>query len=119
MTHDEMIAVIAAHRDGKKIECRQTEAGRITNEVFSQASLLMRSELVRKGAATWENQPISEWKPKTGNLFDFISWEYRILAEPREWEIRINKATGNGEVQRAGKNLHVSGYEIVTVREVL
>lgn len=58
MTHDEMIAVIAAHRDGKQIECNATE-----NE---------------KDPAGW----LIATHLDDDRLFDFGGFDYRIKPEP-------------------------------------
>lgn len=54
MTHDEMIAVIQAHKEGKTIECRQ------------------RTHLETKGS--WQIVPVPSWS--------FSSYEYRVKPEP-------------------------------------
>lgn len=59
MSPEQMIAVIAAHSQGKAIEGRKLD-------------------LVAKGVVNWIEPGHVEYG------FDFIEWEYRIKPEPRE-----------------------------------
>ena len=59
MTHDEMIAVIQAQKDGQKIQWRL------------------------KGAANWRE----DYEDASGPAFNFYSNEYRIKPKSRDWWI--------------------------------
>ena len=60
MNHDEMIAVIQAHKDGKQIQWKS-----------------------RNGVDGWDDCSDGYWQPK----FNFGCCDYRIKPEPREWWI--------------------------------
>ncbi len=93
MTDDEIIAVVQAHKEGKKIEWR-FDAGRIQN-----------------ATAYWE--PLTE----SWNWGDFRDREYRVAPEPRkprEWwiELRcdgsfIQMFTHSAQLTRGGELVHV------------
>lgn len=61
ITHNEMIAVIAAHRDGKKIEC-----GSAKDNVWGP------------------------WTAKAGHM-NFQAFDYRIAVEPRRCWVKWDK----------------------------
>ena len=89
-THDEMIAVIAAHRDGKAIEHRCPSVSK------------------------------AEWKPlRSGKilpvLFNFDDFDYRIKREPREFSLIV---TPYGNFYPADAEL-CPGWERIKVREVI
>lgn len=103
MNHDEMIAVIQAHKDGRTVE--------------------WRSKTAKAG------EPF-EWTPAAA--FDFIYFAYRIKPEPpkpREWWALFNEdwevCTGCGlsnSLEAASERNHRSHFgqmRIIQVREVL
>lgn len=94
MTHDEIIAVVAAHRDGKDIEAKHHEA--------------LVWNLITNGHPRW----------------DFPSYDYRIAPpKPREWWINIypdgSKSRLHASKQIADDVAHARRTECVHVREVL
>ena len=92
MTHDEMIEVIQAHRDGKKIEWR------LKNEEDSP----------------WSNSPF-------GISWDFHDFDYRIKQEPREWwiSVRGTESCAVAFLNRESAAACMLTAEVVHVREVL
>lgn len=62
MTHDEMIAVIKAHKEGRTLEWRSI--------AFPQSP------------GPWVELHNAEFRG-----FSFLSYDYRIKSEPREWWI--------------------------------
>lgn len=91
MSHDEIIAVIQARRDGKEIEARLTEAGAATQRLYNSSSEHDKQTLFQSGAAL-KMAPVKEgvWLPPISPTFNFVSYDYRIKPEPpkpREWWI--------------------------------
>lgn len=86
MTHDEMIAVIEAARDGKQIESRP-----VSNQ-----------------------HPSLKWRDGTGLIFDFVRYEYRVKPEPKRptpEEIAADVDRTNGNYARCClKKLREHGY---------
>lgn len=98
MTHDEMIAVIAAHRDGKTIQYM------------------------------WTDELENGWKdfdPGTGPAWNFKGCDYRIKPEPpkpREWwiSLRDNTTVHNPAYWNyLSARSHMLTSEVIHVREVL
>ncbi len=96
MTDDEIIALVQAHKDGKKIECR------------------------------YEHEPDNGWREFASKIsdWDFVTYEYRIATEPhkpREFWICNGRDKDNERwvlVDKAHPN-HVCGGEKIRVREVI
>lgn len=118
MTHDEMIAVIQAHKEGRTVQCKLNASGIVNQELIGRADKLLKERLVASGAATYV-KPAYDWSDKTCDLFDFVSYEYRVKPEPpkpREWWIQLPGETDHGEV------LHFKPFnenDFILVREVL
>lgn len=93
MTHDEMIAVLEAHRDGKVIECSPL------------------------GSGLWLPFDGGGFPPRT-----FHAYEYRIKPEPqqpREWWIE-RMPDGEKNLWTCPRSAVIGRYqEIIHVREVL
>lgn len=93
MTNDEMIAVIAAHRDGKALEWRDI------------------------------SRPADQWRScqPSGVSWDFNRWEYRIKPEPREWWISVRGGSTHhfAFYNRESAAASMLTSEVIHVREVL
>lgn len=81
MTHDEMIAVIQAHKEGRTVQCKLNASGIVNQELIDRADKLLKERLVASGAAKYV-KPAYDWSDKTCDLFDFVSYEYRVKPEP-------------------------------------
>jgi hypothetical protein len=101
MDHNAMIAVIAAHRDGKEIEARYRNRPQLTNQ--------------------WA-------KCTVGVSWDFNLFEYRIKPEPpkpREWWLYLcpryaSFHSFNSRTQEQAEELKCGECEeVIRVREVL
>jgi hypothetical protein len=80
MTHDEMIEVIQAHKDGKAIQARLAGGG-------------------------------SEWKRNTAPQWNFLSAEYRVKPEPKEyWLVPYKNKLGFTVFGSSTKNLDSDWY---------
>lgn len=94
MTDDEIIEVVQAHKEGKKIQVR----------------VLLTSKWYKRGIDdAWENMAICSW--------NFSDCEYRVAPEPRrprEWNL-----ARRGDCLWLINENHVIPDEIITVREVL
>ncbi len=73
MTHDELIAVIAAHRDGKEIEARFRE------ESYGSGPMGVFF-------GKWESFTRDKWP-----LWDTYRWDYRIKPMPKMRPIRVDE----------------------------
>jgi hypothetical protein len=93
MTHDEMIAVIQAHREGKKIQVRDRVNGEPWDDLQSNES------------------------------FNFVGFEYRVRPEPREWVlVPFAKSSRSEDGYLYGlRPIHdaVKFIELIHVREVI
>lgn len=81
MTHDQMIAVIQAHKEGKHVQCKLNPSGIVNQELIERADALLKERLAALGAAT-HVKPAYDWSDKTCDLFDFVSYDYRVKPEP-------------------------------------
>lgn len=85
MTHDEMIAVIYAHKEGKKIECRHAHSD------------------------------ASQWVPVGGTpAWNFTVYDYKVVRKPRKCWVRWNKETGRPELFYAHELPSAEGWQLVT-----
>ena len=84
MTHDEMIAVIKSHQEGKRVEDRPIG---LTGH---------------------------PWKRCPSPTFSFGIWDYRIAREPRKCWIRWNDSTGRPEMFCAHDLPSAEGWQLVT-----
>lgn len=91
MTPNEMIAVIQAYRDGKKIQVRLTKAGLVMRRLMTTLGRdsETETELVESGAAFKGPSNYGEdWTDRVENrYFNFVSYDYLVKPEPREWLI--------------------------------
>lgn len=126
MTHDEKIAVIIAARDGRDIEVRQTQAGRIRQEIFDFSG--QQSRLIESGALAKDNfrpERLEDWFTAQGEiLFDFVAYEYRVKPEPpkpREfWITRCDAGGAHGwKAFTFRPEKECPHCEIIHVREVI
>jgi len=73
MNHNEMIEVIAAHRDGKALQCWSHAGQTWVNWEHSEADQLRRS----MGATKFRVKP----EPRRGFVADVFAYETRAVAE--------------------------------------
>ncbi len=94
MTHDEMIAVIQAHKDGKQIQCLCKHPG-----------------------------AYHEWADlQTKPVWDFHRFDYRIKPEeknPREWFVAVSSIVLDSVRVVNPDDCELKSEKLVRVREVL
>jgi len=97
MTHDEMIEVIKAHKEGKKLQCRPKRSGKF-------------------------EPPWMDFEEGEEPVWNFQYVEYRVKPEPLTFYARIGD---DGKVGGISKNrshiedhLHAFGGRIVKLQEV-
>lgn len=127
MTHDEMIAVIQASRDGKQIQKRTTDIGIALGKLVADQSDEALSVIapVRR----YTESELREWRDVTGRNFNFRFAEYRIKPEPpkpREWWVYMHgpelstahpEPFMSRELAELGKCANCT--ELILLREVL
>lgn len=92
MTDDEIIAVVTAHKEGKRIQWRH---------------------------CVGDGKPSDWYTPGKGHHphWDFAFYEYRVAPEPRklrEWSVVLNR---EGDIIAVA--VYREGHEIIRVREVI
>lgn len=83
MSPDEIIAVVQAYKDGKTIEIRITSAGAALDLAMRELPPSLQAELLSAEAAM-PGSTRFDWSKKTGAVFNFGYYDYRIRPEPKK-----------------------------------